>query len=78
MKQIVVVIGATEPSRVREALRAAVGLGLRGDHVEVHARDLDLRDPAIARAVATLAELGRPVRAEPPSLDAADAVEVWT
>jgi hypothetical protein len=78
VKQVVVIIQSTEPDRVREALRAAVGLGLRGDQVRVHAAALDLRDPWITRAVATLAQLGRPVQSGPPQVSDADVVEVWT
>lgn len=78
MKQVVVIIRATEPNRVREALRAAVGLGLRGDRVRVHASALDLDDPWVSRAVAMLAQLGRPVQSEPAQLTDADVVEVWT
>jgi hypothetical protein len=78
VKQVVVIIRTTDPNRVREALRAAVGLGLRGDQVRVHAGALDLDDPFTSRAVATLAQLGRPVRSEPPQVSDADAVEVWT
>jgi predicted RNA-binding Zn ribbon-like protein len=69
-KRIAVVIDATTAPRVAEALRAAVGLSLRGDRVQVlltrratpHADD---HDPAIARALATLATLGHTVAREP-------------
>ncbi|HEY8146490.1 MAG TPA: hypothetical protein VIG06_27600 [Kofleriaceae bacterium] len=83
---ILVVVMATGVDRVAEALRAAVGLGLRGDPVEAllvgERRELE-KDPRVARALGTLARLGRPARTA--SLDearaaalAARAVEVWT
>lgn len=93
MKRIAVIVRAGQTGRVVEALRAAVGLGLRGDRIEavLTAPALPaLVDPRAARAVATLAELGHAVvGAEPDGPGAgpdavaaavrrADAVEVWT
>lgn len=86
-RRVAVVVTATAPERAREALRAALGLGLRGDRVEVvlgaaAAALAGDADPAIARALATLAELGQRVitggDAIAACVRAADAVEVWT
>lgn len=83
MKRIAVIIRAASADRVAEALRAAVGLCLRGDRIEVvlgagkdHAQ--------VARAIATLRMLGHQVvdtdddAATARAVRAADAVEVWT
>jgi hypothetical protein len=78
MKRIAVIIDATEPTRVREALRAAIGLGLRGDQVTVYADGLDAADPWCKKALATLQQLGQSVTNAAPDLSRADAVEVWT
>lgn len=85
---ILVVVEAGSPDRASEALRAAIGLGLRGDPVEVlltgaaaaHAGGGDAR---IARALGTLAELGRAARVAGPDevaarIARARAVELWT
>jgi hypothetical protein len=90
-RRLCIVIRAAAPPRIAEALRAALGLGLRGDQVRVLAPPLaPLPDgPARAlalRAVATLGALGHPVEtiasADDPAIAAAirdvDAVEVWT
>jgi hypothetical protein len=77
VKEVVVIIQTSEAARVREALRAAVGLGLRGDRVRVVGR-LNRDDPWIARALATLAELGHEVEPGPADVATADVVEVWT
>lgn len=80
MKTIAVVIRAREPWRAREALRAAVGLGLRGDRVEVmiESAAVDRSDPALA----TLSVLGHTVHHNRDALldlcHRADVVEVWT
>jgi hypothetical protein len=85
-KQIAVVIATGDHARAAEALRAAVGLGLRGDAVSVafahpggHQRIAG--QPAADKALATLELLGqRLVDAEalPELLATANAVEVWT
>lgn len=89
MKRACVIVAATEPARVAEALRAAVGLCLRGGGVKV------LCGPAaravieagaradVTRAVATLRELGHDVGAATPAtvaraVSAADVIEHWT
>jgi hypothetical protein len=65
--------------RIAEALRAAVGLGLRGDQVAVvPLHPIDAGDPRNVRLVAALRSAGVPLDA-PTSITAdADAVEVWT
>lgn len=94
MKRIAVIVRAADPDRVAEALRAAVGLGLRGDrvHVVLAAGAGAVHDHAqAARALATLRMLGHDVVHAPKNADgkpdaaaeaqavrAADAVEVWT
>ncbi len=84
---ILVVVMATSADRVAEALRAAVGLGLRGDPVEALVVGRDPRaleeDPRVARALGTLERLGRPARAATleeaqAAARGARAVEVWT
>ncbi|RMH38886.1 MAG: hypothetical protein D6689_18340 [Deltaproteobacteria bacterium] len=82
-KQLCVVVAARRPDRVREALRAAVGLSLRGDAVRVVlATAVDDADPAVRRALGTLRALGHTVTrtSDDPAAAArdADAVEVWT
>ena len=82
-KTIAVVVRTERTSRIHEALRAAVGLGLRGAHVTVLASVTlrDHNDPHIRKALATLRELGQSVA----DLDQAarvvascHAIEVWT
>jgi hypothetical protein len=81
---IVVVVMATGADRVAEALRAAVGLGLRGDPVDaLLVGDPLPEDPRIARALGTLERLGRPARIATleearAAARTARAVEVWT
>jgi len=80
-KTLAVVVATDRPARAREALRAAVGLTLRGDAVHVVlAVPPPGDDPAIARALATLRELGHRVSSGDAAAIArrADAVEVWT
>lgn len=91
MKRIAVIVRATRPDRVAEALRAAVGLSLRGDRVHVvlaaAARSACEAEPhraQAARALATLRMLGHDVidaadaGAEADAVRSADAIEVWT
>jgi TusA-related sulfurtransferase len=77
-----VVIAATRLDRVREALRAALGLGLRGATVEVWLGDgvaAHRGDPQIARSLALLVELGQRVRAgAPAALPPGVKLERWT
>lgn len=82
---ILVVVMARGADRVAEALRAAVGLGLRDEPVEtllVGGGEAGA-DPRIARALGTLQLLGRPARIATleearAAARAARAVEVWT
>ena len=82
MSTIVVLVRATDDARVAEALRAGLGLTLRGDRVAVFARAP--LPAAAARAAATLRSFGHQVHedADTAALDAAiraaHAVEVWT
>ena len=84
MKRIAIIVRAETPERVSEALRAALGLGLRGDAVDLVLAPASRRAataPRAARALALLGELGRPPREWADLgavLAAADAVEVWT
>lgn len=73
MKTILIIV--THPARAAEALRAAVGLTLRGDRVVVSPRCPWPDDPQVVRALALLRELGHTVDA---SATSGDAVEVWT
>ena len=83
---LLVVVMATDSERAAEALRAAVGLGLRGDPVTALLVGWSPRleeDPRIARALGTLERLGRPARTvtleeAQAAARAARAVEVWT
>lgn len=84
-QRLVVVVRTGDPARVVEALRAAVGLTLRGDRVTVVLGDAAVAladDPAAARALGTLGVLGHEVArgdgAIAAAIGAADAVEVWT
>jgi hypothetical protein len=81
---LLVIITASERERIAEGLRAAVGLGLRGDPVEALLVGGQVpEDPRIARALGTLERLGRPARAATmaeaqAAARTARAVEVWT
>jgi hypothetical protein len=80
-KIIAVVVATTDVPRLREALRAAVGLSLRGDAVRVvlmHEPPAD--DPLVSRALGTLRELGHQVSRGDAgrAVRDADATEVWT
>lgn len=74
---IAVVVRTRDPHRQAEALRAALGLTLRGARVEVVV-DGDLLTPLAERAAATLRSFGHPVGPDRSALERADAVEVWT
>jgi len=77
---VVIAVRTSDEPRVAEALRAAVGVTLRGDQVEVYLVAPPPRSPRIARATETLRLLGHAVieGAPGPAVRAADAVEVWT
>jgi hypothetical protein len=78
---ILVVATSLDPHRQAEALRAALGLTLRGARVEVAVAG-PLLTPLAQRAAETLRAFGYPVG--PVAIDLADAlaradrVEVWT
>jgi hypothetical protein len=81
-RQFLVVLDCASSARAQEALRAAVGLGLRGDRVALFVRRTPPPSAAIDRALATLRKLGQEVIAGDDRLlakrvRAADAVEVW-
>jgi hypothetical protein len=77
-KRIAVVIKTSNADRAAEALRAAVGLTLRGDRVSVvRVRPLPEADARVARALGALAALGHEVDASMACVHDADAVEVW-
>lgn len=77
----VVVLRTRTADRASEALRAAIGLGLRGETVRVVLCAEPPDDPRVRRAISTLDALGRtPVPADQlvDSVRAAARVEVWT
>jgi len=80
---IILVIAATrDPHRQAEALRAALGLTLRGAHVEVAIAE-PLLTPLARRAADTLRSFGHAVGQQggadlAEALARADRVEVWT
>jgi hypothetical protein len=76
--RILVVARTHDPHRQAEALRAALGLTLRGASVEV-AHDGPLLTPLARRAAETLTSFGHAVGVDlADALARADAVEVWT
>jgi uncharacterized membrane protein len=75
---ILIIAQTRDPHRQAEALRAALGVTLRGGHVEVVV-DEPLLTPLAERAAATLRSFGHVVGAElADALARAGAVEVWT
>lgn len=77
-RTILVVVRTRDPHRQAEALRAALGVTLRGGRVEV-AVDGPLLTPLAQRAADTLSAFGHAVGVElADALPRADAVEVWT
>ncbi|HEX2687961.1 MAG TPA: hypothetical protein VHN14_15140 [Kofleriaceae bacterium] len=75
---ILVIATTRDPHRQSEALRAAVGLTLRGARVEVAITE-PLLTPLARRAADTLRSFGHPVGVDPAeALARADRVEVWT
>lgn len=75
---ILVIARSTDPHRQAEALRAALGLTLRGAKVEVVVGEL--LTPLAKRAADTLRSFGYAVHDVDPreALERAGAVEVWT
>lgn len=79
MKRVAVVVRTTDRDRAAEALRAAVGLTLRGAAVSViRARPVDESDPRVRKCLSTLGALGHAIDAPASAVRAADAVEVWS
>jgi hypothetical protein len=83
VKTIAIVVRTASADRAAEALRAAVGLTLRGDHVVVAIGGVPravTEDPRVERGLATVRLLGHRVDEDDgaAALAAADAVEVWT
>ena len=83
VKTVAILIRTTTADRAAEAVRAAIGLTLRGDRVVVAtggAPAAVLADPRVARGLATLGVLGHAITADDGAALArtADAVEVWT
>ena len=75
---ILVIAQTRDPHRQAEALRAALGLTLRGAQVEV-AHEGELLTPLARRAADTLRAFGHAVGVTlSEALARADAVEVWT
>ena len=75
---VVVIAQTRDPHRQAEALRAALGLTLRGARVEV-VIDGPLLTPLAQRAADTLQSFGYPVGVPlAEALGRADRVEVWT
>jgi tRNA 2-thiouridine synthesizing protein A len=74
-KQIAVVVATDQPA---EALRAAVGLTLRGDRVSVVWRAPVPDDDGVRRALGTLEALGHATSAPESAVCQADAVEIWS
>ena len=79
--RILVVASSRDPHRQSEALRAALGLTLRGAQVEVAVAE-PLLTPLAQRAADTLRSFGHEVAALGDDLSAAlaraDRVELWT
>ena len=72
-----VIVRTTDPHRQSEALRAALGLTLRGARVEVVVGEL--LTPLAKRSADTLTSFGHAVGVDlADALARADAVEVWT
>lgn len=75
---VLVVATSRDPHRQAEALRAALGLTLRGARVEVAVAE-PLLSPLAQRAADTLRAFGHAVGVElAAALPLADRVEVWT
>ncbi len=75
---ILIICTTRDPHRQAEALRAALGVTLRGARVEV-AVALPLLTPLAQRAADTLASFGHVIGVDPAeALERATTVEVWT
>lgn len=75
---ILILVQSRDPHRQAEALRAALGVTLRGGRVEVVIGE-PLLTPLAQRAAATLVSFGHVVGADlSEALARASVVEVWT
>ncbi|MCX5741031.1 MAG: hypothetical protein NT062_00875 [Proteobacteria bacterium] len=74
---VAVLVRTTEPHRQSEALRAALGLTLRGAKVHV-VIDAPVATSLAQRAIDTLRSFGHVVDADLTAVARADRVEVWT
>lgn len=73
-----IVVRTRDPHRQSEAMRAALGVTLRGARVEV-AVDEPLLTPLAERSAATLRSFGHVVGVDlQDALSRAEVVEVWT
>ncbi len=81
-QRIVIVVRATRRERIIEALRAAVGLTLRGASLEVVLAEKVPDGPDLERALAVLTAFGHRVSRHEDRIGVAvrgaDVVEVWT
>ncbi|MBK7534493.1 MAG: hypothetical protein IPI49_03790 [Myxococcales bacterium] len=77
-RRVAVVIRAADSARVEEAMRAALGLTLRGATVSVQVTPAQLATPLALRAAAALASFGHHVGPSAPSLSDTEVLEVWT
>jgi hypothetical protein len=80
VKHTLIIIETNEAGRIEEALRAALGLTLRGAQVEVWIEDALPLTATASRALAVLQSFGHRVGhgGDFETLLASDAVEVWT
>ena len=82
-KRIAVVVDSYHPHRIGEALRAAIGLGLRGDTVVVALLHAPKHTETLDKSLATLRAVGHVVVSPHGGhelmdvLRDVDAVEVW-
>jgi hypothetical protein len=79
VKTIAVILRTTGDERTAEAIRAAVGLTLRGDRVVVDLGAAPTGDQRVRYGIATLRVLGHTIASDVgEAIRDADAVEVWT
>lgn len=79
-KRTLIIVKTEEPARVEEALRAALGLTLRGAAVEVWLPGDRPLTPLGRRAIGVLESFGHAVHpgGDATALADADSIEVWT
>jgi hypothetical protein len=79
VKTIAIILRTTAPDRTAEAIRAAVGVTLRGDRVVVAVGTAALDDQRVSHGIATLRVLGHTIATDiGEAIRDADVVEVWT